>query len=224
MTSAARALLAAGLAVMSANGAAQDPVPIEQEPRHRLAFENTRIRFFDVQLPPGYRSMVHIHHHDGVFVNISPAETEAEDWGKPPVRRAPRTPGESYFIGYAKTPKAHRVSNVGSTEYRVTDTEILQGCGERAPDDTARSGPVLVDNKRVRVTRIELAPGASTPLHGPCGMLVLVTSGTARFDGPGGVETVAFAPAGFKWRDGTLPVAMKNVGNEPLHAVDILVK
>lgn len=224
MNGAARLLLGAMLAVTAASALAQDPVPIEQEPRHRLAFENTRIRFFDVQLPPGYRSVVHLHHHDGVFVNISPSETEAEDWGKPPVRRAPRAPGESYFIGYAKAPKAHRVSNVGKTEYRVTDTEILQGCGGRALDETARAGPVLVDNERVRVTQIELAPGASTTLHGPCGMLVLVTGGTARFDGPGGVETVAFTPAGFKWRDGTLPVGMKNVGNERLHAVDILVK
>lgn len=217
-------LLAGALAAFASATLAQDPVPIDEEPRHRLVFENTRVRFFDVQLPPGYRGAMHLHHHDGVFVNISPAETEAEDWGKPPVRRAPRMPGESYFIGYARHPKAHRVSNVGKSEYRVTDTEILQGCGGRPLEDGARSGPVLVDNERVRVTQIDLAPGASATLHGPCGMIVIVSGGTAQFDGPGGVERVTFTPAGFKWRDGTLPIPMKNVGNERLHAVDILVK
>ena len=34
--------------------AAAEPVPIEQEPRHRLKFENAHVRFFDVQLEPGY--------------------------------------------------------------------------------------------------------------------------------------------------------------------------
>ena len=220
-----QAVLATALAALSAGAAgAEDPTPIEKEPRHRLAFENTRVRFFDVQLPPGYRGTMHIHHHDGVFVNISPAETEAEDWGKAPVRRPPRTPGETYFIGYYKTPKAHRVSNIGKTEYRVTDTEILQGCGGRALEDGARAGPLLVDNDRVRVSQIDLAPGASTTLHGPCGMLVLVSAGTAQFDMPGGVERVTFGPAGFKWRDSTAPITFTNVGTDRLQAVDILVK
>ena len=48
---------------------AEEPVPIEEEPQHHLRFENSHVRFFDVRLPPGYRGVMHIHHHDGVFVN-----------------------------------------------------------------------------------------------------------------------------------------------------------
>ena len=56
-------------------------VPIEQEPQHRLKFQNRHVRFFDVLLPPGYNSMWHSHLYDGVLVNIEAAETRAQDLG-----------------------------------------------------------------------------------------------------------------------------------------------
>lgn len=203
---------------------ADDPVPIEQEPRHVLKFANRHVRFFDVQLPPGYVSIVHIHHHDGVFVNIGPSETTAEDWGKAPVARGPRAPGETYFIGYATKPKAHRISNVGQQVYHVTDTEILHGCGNGPLPADAMAGPLITENDRVRVTRVELQPGASASLHGPCGLLVSVTGGAVRLDLPGGAARIDLQPAGFHWRDSATPVTLTNVGTTPLHAVDILLK
>ncbi len=203
---------------------AEEPVPIEEEPQHKLRFENSHVRFFDVRLPPGYRGVMHIHHHDGVFVNIEASATEAEDWGKAPVTRPGRTPGESYFIGYGTRPKAHRVSNAGVGIYHVIDTEILAGCGGAAPADDSAAGPVVTDNPRVRVSRIELEPGASTTLHGPCGMLVAVTRALITIDAPGGTERIALDPAGFKWRDSRQAMTLTNVGQTPLLAIDILVK
>ena len=67
--------------------ATDEPVPIEQEPRHQLRFENKHVRFFDVELEPGYESRYHWHRSDGVFVNIFSAATIAQDLGKEPVRR-----------------------------------------------------------------------------------------------------------------------------------------
>lgn len=72
--------LAAFLLVLAAApGLAQDKiVPIEQEPRHVLKFQNSHVRFFDVQLPPGYQALWHTHLYDGVFVNIEPSPTITE--------------------------------------------------------------------------------------------------------------------------------------------------
>lgn len=215
---------AIALLAWTGTASAEDPVPIEQEPRHELRFENGHVRFFDVRLPPGYVSRMHLHHHDGVFVNIAPSETEAQDWDSAPVRRTGRIPGESYFIGYAARPKAHRVSNVGTSVYHVTDTEILKGCGGAPIPDLAAAGPVLVDNARVRVTRIDLEPGAATQLHGPCGMLVAVTPGLALLATPGGAQQLELQAAGFAWRDHAAPMTLTNVGGTRLHFVDILVK
>lgn len=220
---AAIALAAALVGAMPAG--ADEPVPIDQEPRHRLVFSNAHVRFFDVLLPPGYRSLMHVHHHDGVFVNIAPSETLAEDWGQPGVRRPGRTPGDSYFIGYAARPKAHRVSNVGHTPYHVTDTEILHGCGSlRQAADQPAVAPVIVDNDKVRVTRLKLAPGDAATLRGPCGMLVSVTPATLLLDAPGGRERLELEPAGFKWRQSDQPMTLTNAGAEPILVVDILVK
>lgn len=216
--------LAVSASIHAAAARAEVPVPIEQEPKHVLKFVNRHVRFFDVQLPPGYRSVMHVHHHDGVFVNIAPSETEAEDWGVAPAQRPARAPGESYFIGYATQPKAHRVSNIGTRPYHVTDTELLTGCGNAPLAADALAGPLITENARVRVTRVELTPGASTKLHGPCGLLVAVTGGQVRIDLPGGAATIAFEPAGFHWRDARDAVTVTNVGDAPLHAVDILLK
>lgn len=203
---------------------AEDPVPIDQEPQHKLKFQNAHVRFFDVALPQGYRGVMHIHQYDGVFVNIEPSDTEAEDWGNPPQVRPPRQPGETYFINYTVKPKAHKVSNVGTGVYHVTDTEILSGCGSTSIPDDALAGPVIVENKRVRVTRVELAPGARTTLHGPCGMLVSVSGGTLNATLAGSNDRITFAPAGFVWREGLQPTTLQNAGDETFHGVDILVK
>jgi hypothetical protein len=212
------------LAGIAAPARAEDPVPIDQEPRHVLRFQNAHVRFFDVSLPPGYRGVMHIHQYDGVFVNIEPSDTEAEDWGKPPSVRPPRQPGETYFIGYAAKPKAHRVSNVGTGTYHVIDTEIMAGCGPADPGGDALSGPVIVENPRVRVTRVELQAGARATLQGPCGMLVAVSGGTLVATQPGGESRVTLAPAGFHWREGVQPVVIENAGDATFSAVDIRLK
>jgi hypothetical protein len=203
---------------------AEDPVPIDQEPMHKLRFHNAHVRFFDVDLPPGYRGVMHIHQYDGVFVNIAASETENEDWGKAPQLRPKREIGETYFIGYAGKLKAHRVNNVGNAPYHVTDTEILTGCGNAKVAEDAMSGKLILENERVRITRIQLEPGASTRLYGPCGMLVAVTGANLLLKSAGAEERIAFQPAGFKWRDSAEPMELTNAGSSATHVVDILIK
>jgi hypothetical protein len=218
------ALFAALLPVAGAAWAADQIVPIEQEPRHQLKFQNRHVRFFDVWLPPGYMGIYHTHVYDGVFVNIETAATRAQDLGADPVERPPRTVGDVYFIDYGTKPKVHRVANIGGTAFRVTDTEILHNCGGFAPvKDSDGQSPIL-ENDRVRVTRLKIGPGETIALHPPCGMLVAVTGGRLKFRAPGGEELVTFSPAGFKWRDSAAPVEFVNVGDESFQAVDIVVK
>jgi len=199
-------------------------VPIEEEPRHVLKFQNAHVRFFDVQLPPGYEALWHTHLHDGVFVNIEASETTAQDLGAAPTRRDPRIVGETTFINYTKKPKAHRVGNSGTTPYRVTDTEIHRGCGGFAPVSDGEGQTLILENDRVRVTRLMLGPGERLALHIPCGMLVSVTQGELVFESGGPQERVTTYPAGFKWRDAYQPVILINVGKTVFHGVDIVVK
>ena len=112
-------LLALVLCLMPlAASAAEEPIPIEQEPRHKLVFANEHVRYFDVELEPGYESRYHWHRADGVFVNISSSPTIAQDLDKEPVRRGERAIGETYFIDYGVKPKAHRVTSTRSLSIR----------------------------------------------------------------------------------------------------------
>ena len=218
------ALLAAFLPVAGAAWTADRIVPIEQEPQHRLKFQNRHVRFFDVLLPPGYDGIYHTHIYDGVFVNIETAPTRAQDLGADAVDRPPRTVGDVYFIDYGAKPKVHRVANIGDTAYRVTDTEILHRCGGFAPVKDGDGQSLILENERVRVTRLNVGPGETIALHPPCGMLVAVTGGTLKFRAPGSEELMTISPAGFKWRDSAASIEFINVGNAPFHAVDIVVK
>jgi len=213
-------LLLALLCALPAMSGAEEPVPIEQEPRHALIFENAHVRFFDVDLPPGYEGRYHWHTNDGVFVNISPAETIAQDWGKEASRRGWRAIGETYFIGYAEKPKAHRVSNGDSQVYRVTDTEILRGCGPAPSRGEGPNQTFIVENDRVFVARIVLHPGESTELYGPCGMLVSVSGGSVTI----GAESLELARAGHNWRQSQETFRLTNTGRTVFHAVDVRLK
>jgi hypothetical protein len=83
---------------------------------------------------------------------------------------------------------------------------------------------LIVENERVRVTRIALLPGTTLGLHPSCGMLIAVSPGILEFHAPGGTEFVDFEPAGFKWRDSTAPLEFTNKGDSVFHGVDIVVK
>ena len=138
--------------------------------------------------------------------------------------RPARNVGETYFIGYAAKPNVHRVTNAGDTPYRVTDTEIRAGCGDFRPMPDAAGQTLIVENDRVRVTRLMLGPGESIPLHPACGMLVAVTQAQIKVRTGGPEESLAMAPADFKWRDSFAPVVLVNAGQSVFHAVDIVVK
>jgi hypothetical protein len=204
--------------VLSALARAEEPVPIEQEPRHLLKFQNAHVRFFDVDLPPGYEGRYHWHTHDGVFVNISPAETIAQDWGKEPTKRGWRAIGETYFINYADKPKAHRVSNSDSQVYRVTDTEILSSCGAVQARGEGPNQTLVVENHRVFVARIILHPGEWTELYAPCGMLVSVSGGNVTL----GAQSMEMPRAG--WRQSGETLRLTNTGRGVFHAVDVRLK
>jgi hypothetical protein len=159
-----------------------------------------------------------------VFVNISPAETIAQDWQSEPARRGWRAIGETYFLPYKEKPKAHRVSNSDRSNYRVTDTEILRSCGTPADLDDVTNQTLIVENPRVLVTRIVLHPGESTELLGHCAMLVAVSPGEVSIGSGGQIKKQSMDRAAFQWRESSERRTLTNVGGTVFHAVDIRIK
>jgi hypothetical protein len=107
-----------------AQGTATDPVAVEQEPHHRVIFENQYVRVLDVVLHPGETTLFHRHALDNVPIQLSDATVErqfpGEDWAASPAKE-----GSVGFVGGSKSPYIHRIRNTGATVFHVVDVEIL---------------------------------------------------------------------------------------------------
>jgi hypothetical protein len=107
-----------------AQGTATDPVAVEQEPHHRVIFENQYVRVLDVVLHPGETTLFHRHSLDNVPIQLSDATVKrqfpGEDWAASPAKE-----GSVGFVGGSKSPYIHRISNTGATVFHVVDVEIL---------------------------------------------------------------------------------------------------
>jgi hypothetical protein len=110
--------------VSKAEGTATDPVAVEQEPHHRVIFENQYVRVLDVVLKPGETTLFHKHSLDNVAIQLNDATIKrqfpGEDWAASPAKA-----GSVSFIGGTKSPYIHRISNTGTTVFHVFDVEIL---------------------------------------------------------------------------------------------------
>ena len=179
--SAALALLLAA----SVLAAPQGPivVPVEREPQHRPVFQNAVLAVLDVRFPPGYVSLFHTHTNDNVSVRIETGPTRIdtlETMGTEQTALVGRV-----VFNSATPPYTHRVANLGQTLIRILDIEILAKQPTPtalAPDDMA-GHEVLVDNARVRISRIVLEENEHLTNHThPRGWLTAMVRG---WPGPG---------------------------------------
>ncbi len=150
-------------------GSAAQAVSEEQEPYHKLVFQNEYTRVFAVELPAGKSMLLHRHDHDYVSIVLGGAAIETQVPGQQAARDR-RAEGDARFI---KGGFAHRTSNVGNTVFRNLIIEVLKSPSTSAPAPTERSldighghtEDVIVDNAQVRVTEVQVSPGAATDEH-----------------------------------------------------------
>ncbi len=210
------------------SGIAQQSVPIEKEPMHRLKFENEFVRLFDVLVPAGESTKYHVHLYDGVSVRVSNAQIidEAISGEKKPfdIKYGAAT------FGTRSSPETHRVVNGGKSDFRNIFIEILAGKNAM----TARPYPVLsdghvilIDNDRVRVNRLVLKPGESSKLHTHQlhGLGIILYDSKVELTTPDGTKRRLEAKAGdHVWQNAGTTHIIKNIGSTVFEAIDIELK
>lgn len=237
------------LSVVRVLAQAPAPVPIAQEPRHRVVFESGTTRVHDVQIPPGDTTLYHVHDTPILYVPISRSQTRSQvlgdEWSRPPTA-APRAseasssstaPGAassvaqtatsasgrvSSIVSYVEKPVTHRVNNVGDSLFRlIAVVNRSAGSDSGADDVSGLSEKPEVVNRYYRAHRVTLAPGASTASHPHMTPVVVVQQAAGSVTVEGATTTELREPGTFAFHEGTGPHLIKNVGSTAVDVIEV---
>jgi quercetin dioxygenase-like cupin family protein len=200
-------------------------VEITAEPRHHLALENQYVRVFQVEVAPHDATLMHIHHHDYVYVSLGASDISNEVKGQPPAEVKLQA-GEARFRAGNF---AHIARNLADTSFRNITIELLQDeAAHKTPPakwDEERGLHILAGGTQdimfvqdgVRVSEVDLQPGATLPSHHHSGphLMVAVTDLDVRSDVEGqGPMPGHFKSGDVKWLPGGYPHTLTNTGKQ----------
>jgi len=213
---------------------AQSPsaVEITAEPGHHLVLQNEYVRAFQVEVPPHAATLLHHHGHDYIGVILGASQVENNVEGKAPVTLK-FNDGETFF-----TPGnfSHIARNLADTPFRNVTVEIMKDeAAHRNPPpkwdeergvDVFDGGTkdILFVKDGMRVSEIELQPGAMMPSHHHKGphLLIAVSDLELSSDVEGqGPMPGHFKSGDVKWLPGGYKHTLMNVGKSPAKFVTL---
>lgn len=143
---------------------AQAPVPMHEEPRHRLVLTHEHLRVMDVKIHPGDTTLFHVHDVAALYVAVSTSPVDFQvltgTWaGTHPAADPDRNPGDvSVDTSYVDQPITHRVTNVGSRLFNLiaVTTSTVSPRASGAPE---MPGSLEHQNRWFTQSRVRLAAG-----------------------------------------------------------------
>jgi quercetin dioxygenase-like cupin family protein len=202
---------------------AQSSVPVGEEPRHHIKFENKYVRVIDAVIAPGDTTLFHTHSSDNIPICINGGKLRTEVMGG----QTTDTTAETGRVTFAKASYTHRITNMNPTQVRFIDAEVLASPGSTASPSSLGAVPdhtLIFENDRVRAYRLILEPGQSTGLHNHAQAFlnVVVSPGKVVLQQPGKKsESLDLQPGSFVWHEAPLRHSLKNAGAMRFEAVDI---
>ena len=154
------------LVLITSRVSAQAPVPMHEEPRHRLVLTHQQVRMMDVKIRPGDTTLFHVHDVPALYVAVSvpPVDVQLlnDKWGGThPAADPGRKPGDvNVDTSYVRQPITHRVTNVGSQLFNL----IAITSSTASPSDLGPSsmpGLLELENRWFTQSRVRLSAGAS---------------------------------------------------------------
>ena len=191
-------LFALVLTSIATTAATETPVPVFEEPRHRLVFDKGPIHIFDTVIPAGDTSLYHSHGEPTLYVVLSPVRMRNQDLGAEWVELYPKLgpgPGTFLFKNYREQPQTHRVQNMDTRSFHVIGV-THGGDGTPEPAASATGAPAEVDNQWFAGYRTRLAAGATSSVHRHVHPVLIIQVGAGNSavierGGPGAEKTVA---------------------------------
>jgi quercetin dioxygenase-like cupin family protein len=206
-------------------------VEITAEPSHHLVLENETVRVFKVEVAPRSATLMHRHRHDYFSTSLGDAHVSNEVEGKSPVE-VKFSDGETRFVAGNFV---HIARNLSDKPFRNVTIELLQDekahqAASRWPEESGEKtfpggrSKILFVKDGVRVSEVNLEPGAIVPSHHHDGphLLVAVSDLDVRSDVDGsGPMPGKFKAGDTKWLPGGYTHTLTNVGKEPARFITL---
>jgi quercetin dioxygenase-like cupin family protein len=199
-------------------------VPVEQEPLHKVVFQNDAVTVMHLILPPGQRTQYHTHTHDRIAVTLSATSTTNQKMNQPESEPAPTKPGDISALTLTDASYTHRVHNVGKVAFDVLDIEPAIRPVTPSPDV---AGPVAAETPSARVYNWVLSPGATSPMHTHMRpyIIISITTMNLQMTSPDGQSaTHGVGPGDFKYIDAKITHNLSNAGTTPGQIVEVELK
>ena len=200
------------------------PVPVDQEPLHRVVLRNESVIVMHLVLPAGARTQFHTHTHDRVAVNLSSTSITQQKLGEAEGAATTSLPGSFSAIPLEGSSFTHRVHNVGAVAFDVIDVEILER--PKTPSATV-AATVAAENASARIYNWVLAPGATSAMHTHAKpyLVVATTDFDLKMTAPDGQSSSHEVKQGdFHWVDAKVTHTLGNAGSSEGQIVEIELK
>lgn len=212
------------LALAGVSAAQEKPIPVNQDPHHKVVLKNDFVEVMHVTLLPGERTLYHTHSHDRAAVELTNASITQQKVGDVEGPPAPTQPGDLSVTPMVSGGYSHRVHNVGSGVFEVLDVEFLQR-PEKPSEATV--APVAGENPSAHAYHWSLAPGAKTPehTHRRPYLIVAATPMQLKMTSPDGQSFTHDVKAGdFHWVDAPVTHVLANDGATAGEIVELELK
>ena len=212
------------LALVGVCMAQEKPVPVDQEPHHKVVLKNDLVEVMHVTLSPGERTLYHTHIHDRAAVELSTCSITQQSFGGAEGPPTPTQPGDLSTSPQINGGYSHRVHNVDSAVFEVLDIEFL-----RRPEKSSEAvaAPIAAENPSARAYKWTLAPGAQTPqhTHNRPYLIVMATPMQLKMTAPDGQFFTHTVKAGdFHWVDAPVTHVLSNDGTTAGTIIELELK
>ncbi len=215
-------LIALALALFSFAGFSQEWVPVYEEPKHRLVFENDHAFILNVFLPPGYESLYHEHKIDLLYVTIVGTRVWAQPYDGKRREVEVKTGDFRFSSDNHSLPQVHRVGNIGKTPFHVIGIGIKNDVSSDVePLVGDISGmEMVIEKPHARVYRISLMPGEKTGIHQHNLPFTQVHVSAGKYYSSAG-KTISAEAGEFLWQQGAKGHQYENAGNEAIEIIEM---
>ena len=127
-------------------------VQVSKEPHHKNVMENKYIRLLDVWINPGDTTLFHIHSTPSLFLYFTNSDVGTQIFGQEWTKNRNEM-GKASYKSFANDTLIHRVTNLDTSLFHVTDIELLSAY---KPDVSIQplAFTVLFENEKTIAYRI----------------------------------------------------------------------